>query len=172
MRVIKIIGLVFGLFIMLGVLQSAYEISYRLIFGKTSYSTEAVFKVPQSTVEIVLERRCIHLFLAEYERTLVLQADGKEVLRQKAADDSGGYSRMNVFQVSSTEYFLRGEMDFDKHELDIKRLKINSGSLLENPTSTKFVGAFDSDEKREWRFISADERSEQPNKLEKYKQYR
>ena len=172
MRVIKVTGLLFALFITLGVLQSAYEISYRLIFSKASYSTEAVFRVPQTDIEIILERRCIHLFLAEYERTLVLRVDGKEVLRQKAAEDSGGYSRMNVYEISPNDYLLKGEMGFDKHELNIERRKINSSSLLEKPVGAQFIGAFDFDGKRKWRFISADERAEQPSKIEKYKDYR
>jgi len=83
------------------------------------------------------------------------------------AADSGGYSRMNVYQISPSEYFLSGDISFDKYELDITRQKLNSIISTEKPSSTKFVGAFDVDEKRNWRFISAGERREQRSKFEK-----
>ncbi|MBA3694766.1 MAG: hypothetical protein H0X15_04880 [Acidobacteria bacterium] len=167
MRFVKTTILFLGLFILIGAIQVGCETSYRLIFGKASYSTKAIFQIPQTNVEIILERRAIHLFLAEYERTLILRVDGKEVLRQEGATDSGGYSRMNVYEISPTEYFLSGDISYDKHELDIMRLKINSVVLIEKPTSAKFIGAFDIDEKRIWRFITTDERVEQKSKFKK-----
>lgn len=151
---------------MVGVIQLGYEISYRMIFGKASYATEAVFRVPRTNIEIILERRAIHLFLAEYERTLVLRVDEKEVLRKEVAADSGGYSRMNVYQISPAEYFLIGDMEFDRHVLDITRQKLNSIISAEKPSSAKFVGAFDIDEKRSWHFITVTEREEQKSKFE------
>ncbi len=171
MRVIKWIFIAFGCFVAVGIIQTAYEISHRLIFGKASYSTEAVFSIPQTNTEIGLERRCIHLFLAEYERTIVLRVGGKEVLRGVAAEDSGGYSRMNVYQNSPTEYFLSGGISFDKYELDISRQKITRISLAEKPLTAQFIGAFDSEEKRKWRFIPAGERVEQPNKTRQQENY-
>lgn len=167
MRIIKWVLIVLGFLITIAAIQVGYETSYRLIFGKASYSTKAILQVPQTSVEIILERRAIHLFLAEYERTLVLRVDGKEVLRKVVAADSGGYSRMNVYQISPSEYFLSGDISFDKYELDITRQKLNSIISTEKPSSTKFVGAFDVDEKRSWRFISAGERREQRSKFEK-----
>ena len=147
--------------------QCAYESSYRIIFGKASYSVKASYKLPNSNTEIILERRCIHLFLAEYERTLVLHVAGKEVLRQEVAADSGGYSRMNVYQVSPTEYFLSGDISYDKHELDITIPKITANHSEGKPTGARFVGAFDSDEKKVWRFIAKTEREEQKSKIER-----
>jgi len=167
MRIIKWMLIVLGFLITIAAIQVGYETSYRLIFGKASYSTKAIFQVPQTNVEIILERRAIHLFLAEYERTLILRVDGKEVLRKEVAADSGGYSRMNVYQISPAEYFLSGDISHDKYELDITWLKINLIVLIEKLTSAKFIGAFDIDEKRIWRFISADERIEQKSKFEK-----
>jgi hypothetical protein len=172
MRLIKATVLFIGLFILIGAIQIVYEISYRLIFGKASYSAEAVFKVPHADVEIILERRCIHLFLAEYERALVVRADGKEVLRKEAAADTGGYSRMNVYEISPTEYFLSGDLSGDRYELDIARQNINSGYLTERPAGAIFVGSFDREENKAWRFITAKERAEQPSKIEKYKEHR
>ena len=167
MRVIKWMLIVLGFLITIAAIQVGYETSFRLIFGKASYSTKAMFQVPQTSVEIILERRAIHLFLAEYERTLILNLDGKEVLRRAIAIDTGGYSRINVYQISPTEYFLSGDLSHDKYELNITQRKLNSAMSTEKPSSTKFIGAFDVDEKRNWRFISADERIEQKSKFEK-----
>lgn len=148
--------------------QCSYEISYQMLFGKASYSTEAVYELPGKNIEIILERRCIHLFLAEYERTLVLRVGGKEVLRQKAADDSGGYCRMSIYKVTPNEYFLSGELEFDRYELNIAEQKIILDYPQEKPRNAEFVGVFDNDEEKDWRFISATEREEQKSKIQVY----
>src|SRR5688500_761182 len=85
------------------------------LYKEGSHSSEAIFKLPNSSIEVVLERRNIHLFLPEYERTLVLRVNGTEVHRLGAAVDTGGYSRMNVHRKSSHEYFLSGELSFDRY---------------------------------------------------------
>ncbi len=165
MRVIKWILIFLGFFITIGIIQCSYETSHRLIFGRASYSTEAIYLVPQTDIEIILERRAAHLFLAEYERTLVLRVGGKAVLREKVSFDTGGYSRMNIYQISPTEYFLSGDIN-DKYTLDITQQKLTSILSTEKPSITKFIGAFDRDEKRKWRFITAIEREEQKSKFE------
>ncbi len=156
------------LFVLISFVQCSYETSYRIIFGKASYSAEASYKLPNTNIEIILERRCIHLFLAEYERTLILRVDGKDVLRQAAAADSGGYCRMNVYRISPDEYFLSGDISHDRYELNIVGQKITSVVLEEKPPNAKFVGVFDTDEKKYWRFVSATEREEQKSKIELY----
>lgn len=140
-----------------------------MIFGKASYSVKASYNLPNTNAEVILERRCIHLFLAEYERALVLRVNGKEVLRQQAADDSGGYCRMNIYQISPDKFFLSGDLDFDKYELDVLEQKITSAVLIEKPPGAKFVGVFDSDEREKWRFIAVTEREEQKSKIEHYR---
>lgn len=150
------------------VLNIAYEGFHRLILGKASYSTEAYYKIPGTSVEIILECRAIHLFLAEYERTLVLRIGNKEFLRKKIADNSGGYSRMNVFQTSPTEYYLSGDISFDRYFLDIEKGHFNDAGLEPKPTNATFVGAFDRDEEKGWRFIPARERGEQKNKTQQH----
>lgn len=145
--------------------KCAYDSSDRIIYGRASYSLNALYKLPNMKAEIILDRRHAHLFLAEYERTLILRVDGKEVLREEVAFDTGGYSRMNIYQISPIEYFLSGDLDFDKYHLNIIQPKINRVFLEEKPSTGKFVGAFDKDEKRNWRFITASERDEQKSKL-------
>ena len=165
MRGVKTISVLLGIFVSIAVIQVGYEISHQLIFGKASYSSEAVFKVPNTNVEIILERRVIHLFLAEYERAIILRIGGNEIFHQKAAADSGGYSQMNVYQISPTEFLLSGASD--NYELDVAERKINSDVSMKKLTNVKFTGVFDADEKHVWRFIRADEREEKRNGLKK-----
>ncbi len=167
MKVFKIFLLFLLSIFILGVVDASYEGFHRLVLGKSSYSSEAVYKVPNSTVEIVLERRAVHLFLAEYERTLVLRIGAKELIRKEAAVDTGGYCRMNVYQTEAAKYFLAGDLSFDKYFLDIDNLSFTEDVLAVKHSSAKFVGAFDRDEKG-WRFIPVYERGEQKSKIEQY----
>ena len=142
------------LLILLGLADIGFEPAYRLVFGKASYSTEAAFPVPGSGLELVLERRCIHLFLAEYERTLVLRDEDGELLRLTVAVDTGGYSRMRVYRVSASQFFLQGDLDFDRYLLDISKPSVAREIYTERPPNAMFIGSFDRDEDG-WRFIQA-----------------
>ncbi len=162
---LKIALLIFGFLIAINALNLGYETAYRLVYGKASFSTEAVFRTSNSKTEIVLARRAAHLFLAEYERTLILRVKGKDVLQTEVAFDTGGYSRMNVYQISATEYFLSGAVSSDNYRLNVKRQEIVPAELEEKPLQTEFVGAFDKDRNSYWRFILASEREELKTKL-------
>ena len=128
----------------------------QVIFRKANDLTVATFQIPGSDLEIALDRRCIHLFLAEYERTLILRKGGQELLRSAVAIDTGGYSRLGVYQVSQTVFYLDGFLDFDRYWLDISGLSVTQDIGAEVPAVARFVGAFDRDEKG-WRFIPASE---------------
>jgi hypothetical protein len=137
----------------------AYEPAHRSIFGKASYSSEATFRIPGSRLELVLDRRCIHLFLGEYERTLILRDEDSELLRHEVAVDTGGQGRMDVYQISSSIFYLQGTLSFDRYLLDIAAPSLTDHEAGNIPRDAKFLGAFDRDEKG-WRFISAAERNE------------
>ena len=141
-------------FILLGLADIGFEPAYRLVFGKASYSTEAAFLIPGSTLELVLDRRCIHLFLAEYERTLVLRDEDGDLLRMAVAADTGGYSRMRVYRVSASQFFLQGDLDFDRYLLDISKPSVAREISAKRPPNAMFIGTFDRDEDG-WRFIQA-----------------
>jgi 5-enolpyruvylshikimate-3-phosphate synthase len=166
MKVGKLLLLILVSIFAAGVLDIAYEGFHRLVLGRSSYSTEAFYSIPGTSVEIILERRAIHLFLAEYERTLVIQIGTKELIRKEVAVDTGGYSRMNVYQTSPTEYYLSGDLSFDRYFLDVAKVSFREAGLNTKPLSAKFIGAFDRDEEMGWRFISARERGEQKNKTQ------
>ena len=135
--------------------------SERRINSRIRTSGEAIFRVPASTSEIVLDRQGSHLFLAEYERTLIVRTDGEEVLSMKAADDSGGYSRMRLYQISPTEFYLEGFLSYDRYFLDISKPSARREVLSPSkPAGARFVGVFDKDE-HGWRFTQANEQMEE-----------
>jgi hypothetical protein len=136
----------------------AFEPAHRF-FGKASRLTEAAFHIPGTKLELGLDRRCIHIFLAEYERTLVLRNAGRELLRQVIAVDTGGYTRMNVYRISSSVYYLQGLLGNDTYFLDIATPSVTGNAEWKRPVDAEFLGAFDRDEKG-WRFIAASERPE------------
>lgn len=123
-------------------------------------SAKAVYEFPGSSARLVLERSPIHLFLAEYERTLILCNGTEETIRRKAAEDSGGYSRMEVYRISEREYFLKGDLDFDRYFLDIRTNSFRDAILENIPRNAKLVGAFDRDDEKRWRFLPAYQWSE------------
>ncbi|PYT00151.1 MAG: hypothetical protein DMF63_09300 [Acidobacteria bacterium] len=146
-----------GAFLLVSTVIGTVRFVQQLNFYEESIFTDpAVFQVPETSIDIILERRNIHPFLAEYERTLVLRIDGKDVLRKEVAVDTGGYSRMNVFRLSADEYFLQGKLSADSFYLDVSRTSLIQ--LNEKPLAAgRFIGSFDHDESG-WRFIPVSER--------------
>ena len=121
----------------------------------------AIVLIPDTPIEVELARTPTHSFLAEYERTLIVRFDDNEVLRYRIADDPGGYSRMRIYKISGHEYFLSGDLSFDKYSLHLGgRVCVTPSDLESKPKDAIFVGSFDRDEKG-WRFIPANERAEQ-----------
>lgn len=130
------------------------------VYQKSDLSAEAVYKIPESSMELVLERRLTHLFLGEYERILILREGNRELLRQGIASDTGGYSRMCVYKTSSTEYYLRGMLDFDKFILDLSGPAFRKLNDKFQSNDSRFIGCFDRDPFG-WRFIPAKDQPRQ-----------
>lgn len=139
-NVFKALMYTFACLLLLDVVDFAYDKFHRLVVGKASYSNEAVYRLPDSPMEVVLERRGIHLFLAEYERTLVLRNGSSEHLRKELAIDTGGYSRLNIYQLSRNEYFLSGDLSFDRYLLNVADGSLENTSLEEKPATARFIG--------------------------------
>ena len=142
-------------------LDSVYETAYRMVVGKASYSREAVFAIDGTSKVLSLDRRATHVFLAEYERTLVFCDRGEEIFRFAAAGTAEDLSRMNVYQIDKFNLYLAGDHSSDRYIVNTLGPAISREILGEMPTGAKFVGAFDRDE-HGWRFISVSERAEIP----------
>jgi hypothetical protein len=118
----------------------------------------AEFKAPYSNVSLVLEREPTHAFLAEYDRTLILLVHGKERARIRMSADTGGYSRTNIYKLSDSIYVLSDAAD--AYVLDVVNVTLKKSEHRE--TDGQFVGCFDTDDSKEWRFMAASERKEMP----------
>ena len=71
--------------------------------------------------------------------------------------DTGGYSRTNIFKVSESIYLLQDMNDLYELNVVQRRLrKVEYGELI--PREKVFVGVFDVDDSKVWRFIPAKER--------------
>lgn len=170
MRSVKLAGLSFLALLHVGIMitmvEAIYDRAHFYYYGNSGYAAEAVYQIPGTHKEIVLERRAAHLFLAEYDRELVFLIGDREIARRTAAADSGGYSRMKVFQISPSSYFLCGEMSYDAHVLDAWGRSIRDAGDEEKLLNATYVGVFDKDEKKSWRFLSANERAEDKDKID------
>lgn len=159
MRIGRLVIVILGALTLAGFVNDLYEVGYRLFYGKSSFAVEAVFPINGTSSELILSRRAIHFFLAEYERTLILRDDGREIFRFTVAGDSGGFSRLNIYQTDRFKFYLAGDHSSDRYIVNTLCPAISRESLREKPTGAQFLGAFDRDELG-WRFIPASEREE------------
>ncbi|SRR6266566_1335499 len=117
----------------------------------------ASYSVAGTNVEVAIELKPMHPYLAEYERTLILAGSTKQK-EQKMFPDTGGYLRTNVYSLGDGRFLIKGF--FDEWLVQTQPLQINE-SLQTNQPRGIFIGAFD-DIDHKWRFIPAAERTEQP----------
>lgn len=143
----------------------AYDRMHLFYYGNSAYARQAVYQIPGTYEEIVLERRAAHLFLAEYDRELVFRIGDREFVRKTAAGDSGGYCKMKVYRISPAHYFLCGELSFDAYILDAPGRSIRDVGFEERISGTIYIGVFDKDENGSWRFIAANQRTKEKDKL-------
>ncbi len=118
----------------------------------------AALKIQGTNYSIQIKRVHIHAFLAEYDRFLILTANGKSVAKLQIATDTGGYSRANVFSTKSGSVFLVQDL-MGKYEVDVSRQEIKKMDFdCKSADDGNFIGAFDIDESEKWKFISVWER--------------
>ena len=114
-----------------------------------------------------------HPFLAEYDRELISTTlDGPQT--QEIFPDTGGYPLVNVYRQGTSSFLLltKGDhqysVDARDGTLTTRRARTtqvdrpDGGFSIHHlpPNGSEFVGAFDFDAEREWRFIPARERPE------------
>jgi hypothetical protein len=132
-----------------------------LVFGGTSY--EAWHALPGSRYRLVISLAQMHPYLAEYERELRVEGNGRATTLH-LFPDTGGYALVNVYSVSPSSFVLR-TMGNDEYVIDSQSGQVQQRRHLSEcdgpgPRNAAFLGAFDFDTARRWRFISADERAE------------
>lgn len=169
MRFVKKAGLIVLALIHLEIVITMAEVGYDKLhlfyYGKSGFAVEAVYQIPGTTEEIVVERRATHLFLAEYDRELVFRIGDREFARKTAAADTGGYCKMKLYRTSPTNYFLCGELSHDAYILDVTGRSIRDVGYEERFSRATYLGVFDNDDNVPWRFIAANQRAEEKDKL-------
>ncbi len=124
--------------------------------------SSASLRIAGANASLQLERVCIHDFLAEYDRHLALNVGGSLVAQVQISTDTGGMSRANVF-FREADSMLIVQDRMGRYEVDVARRSIRQVSQeCGNPKGSVFVGAFDVDESKGWRFILAAERKQMP----------
>jgi hypothetical protein len=151
--------------IMITLAEVGYDRMHLFYYGNSAYASQAVYQIPGTYEEIVLERRAAHLFLPEYDRELIFRIGDREFVRKTVAADSGGYCKMKVFRKSPTHYFLCGELGFDAYVVDSSGRSIRNVDGKERFSGATYMGSFDKEETGPWRFIAADQRPEEKDKL-------
>ena len=122
---------------------------------------EASIELSGTKSRITIELEPMHLYLAEYQRTLVLRSPGKTDIRVKIFPDTGGYSRAQLYRLADGRFLLHGY--FDAYVIDPQKHAISEDG--KNIPNGSYLGAFD-DRGREWGFNEAVLSPEQPLKVE------
>jgi len=116
----------------------------------------AAVHVPTSRATIAIKRVPRHPLFPEYDRTVTIEVDGRQLTRQTLFPDSGGYSRTNLYRLDEQHALLR---DADaSYTIDLASGVVSKDD--ERHTAGMFIGSFDIDDAKEWRFIPSSERGE------------
>lgn len=130
-----------------------FVISYLIGSGVSSLLSEdsnVVEQFPFGDTGIVLEvqKKHAHLFLAEYDFTIILKSGLKEIDSIVMAD-TGGWSRIDVLRVAAGRYAFR-------HYGRTVCVDLAKGSFDDYCDSQKEatrIGYFDFDSSRQWRYL-------------------
>jgi hypothetical protein len=127
-----------------------------MVIGGCASEEPASWSIPGATESLAIERFVAHAFLAEYHRDLVLHRGGVELSRIGMTIDTGGYSRANIYPLA-TNTLLVSDYDCD-YVVDITTgvVRVADGRL----PGDEYLGSFDEDSSRAWRFIPSSERGE------------
>ena len=85
----------------------------------------ATLKLEGSNASIQIKRVHIHAFLAEYDRYLILNVNGKPVVEVQISTDTGGYSRANVFSTNSSSTLIVQDR-MGRYEINVERQKLKN----------------------------------------------
>jgi len=124
------------------------------LLGCTRAEYSAQYAVPDSEVVVGVQLTQSHPFLAEYDRFLFYGPARGPFERIHLFPDTGGYALVNLYRLD------RSTLIADTIGNQSYRIELASPGQ-EVAGDTQFLGAFDFDPSREWRFIPS---SERPNR--------
>ncbi len=118
----------------------------------------AEVRIPAADARIRLIRTATHPFLARYR--LTLEIDGPRGCRGTAElfPDTGYVGRRNLYQQASGAIIVLGQYDARVIEPDRCGIRLVEFQSLSGPTT--FLGSFDVDAQKRWRYVPSTERAE------------
>ena len=122
-------------------------------------STEVRWESPASGVQIALQLKPLHPFLAEYEKTVALRTRNGDEVAHPLFPDTGGYLRTQVYGGPSDVFYLKGYFDVARVSVRDMRIETDGEQV---PEGASYLGAFDEDASGQVRFLSPIESPEQP----------
>ena len=137
-------------------------ISLFLNISCDAQSNDSIAKLKiNSNSSIQIRRVHIHAFLPEYDRFLSLKINDKTVAKLQIATDTGGYSRANVYSTKLSNIIVVEDLQ-GFYEIDLAKKQISelNSQPCKTPEEYIFIGSFDTDESKEWKFILASERKQ------------
>ena len=120
-----------------------------------SGASVATMHVTDLNAHLTVRREPAHLYLPEYHRWLMIGPENGGDTALQLPLDTGGSTRINVYQTKKGSYVLVDRMAAYEAELSVWTVR----SVPAIPDSKHFVGCFDVVDGR-WTFLSASERSE------------
>jgi len=126
-----------------------------------SSGERATFRVPESNTAVTVERTPMHAYLAESHRSVIIKIQGRPASRAELFPDTGGYSRANLYRLDARRVLLR---DADSsYTIDVTSGTVSKDA--ERRIAGTFLGSFDVDGSKTWRFIPARDRPELPTEF-------
>lgn len=119
----------------------------------------AVAEMPSLGLMVTVTRVATHPFLARYNLSMKAVAAGCSVTSE-LFPDTGGVSRRNVYAGITGLLYVVGQYDVRVFNRDRCSVELQEFRSLESRLD--YLGTFDLDRERRWRFFPAAARPEQP----------
>lgn len=127
----------------------------------SSSHERATFLVPDSNTSVTIERLSTHAYLAGYKRTVVIETESRPIVQLEMFPDTGGYSRANLFRLDSQKLLLRDAAN--SYTIDLVNRTISKDESRREAGT--FLGSFDIDHSKIWRFLPVREKPEMPTEF-------
>lgn len=119
----------------------------------------AVAEMPSLGFMVTVTRVATHPFLARYNLSMKVTAAGCSATSE-LFPDTGGVSRRNVYAGGTGLLYMVGQYDVRMFDGDRCLVELREFRSLEDRLD--YLGTFDVDRERRWRFFPAGARPEQP----------
>ena len=120
----------------------------------------AVVDLPMAGIHMNITRTATHPCLARYRLTLQVEGPQGCSSTTELFPDTGYAGRRNVYQQGSGSIIVLGQYDARAIETQSCSVRLVEFQSLGAPST--FLGSFDVDREKRWRYLPAAERAERP----------